>query len=136
MKITLDRRSFLAWTSGFVLMPDVMTGSDFIVAKRSRYTELQAKLPKTELTTSLHKAFPGVPGETLQNEVNFANYNRVPFQEGKEIEFPECTGGGGLVTHFALSHGDQIWNTGIVVPELYITNGITAMLTSIIIAES
>jgi hypothetical protein len=125
MKLILDRRSFMLWSAGFALMPDCMT-SDFMLAKRSRYTDLEERVPKQELQLSLHSALPGIPGEIPQNELNYQGYRRVSFVEKQWNYFPACVSGYMTATHFALTHEDRIWQAGMIIPNINIHGGITS----------
>jgi hypothetical protein len=66
----------------------------------------------------------------LRHEVSYRGYARVPFVPDHPMDFPQGTGGSGVVTHYAISHPKHgMLQFGEVRPNIVCGNGITPRLT-------
>lgn len=130
MKIKLNRRAFLAWTGGAVLVSQIPA-----VKVKSAVAPVDVFLPKT-LMVALHTRYPISYDSFPINEASYYGYKRMPFVEHQPIDFPECFGRHEVITHFSLLLPDgHIWLSGLIAPELYVHTGITARLEGISIIE-
>lgn len=96
----------------------------------------------SDLYISLHTADPGEAGTQATNEANYTSYARVAVARSTSgwttsgnqvtndslIQFPLCTGGSSVCTHFAvgrLSSGTgQIYYKGALSSSISVSNGI------------
>lgn len=91
---------------------------------------------------SLHTSDPGEAGDQTSNEIGYTSYARVAVarsgvgwtvaaptvENAALVQFPQCTGGSGTATHFAIgtdsSGAGQIVLSGALTSPLAISNGI------------
>lgn len=107
-----------------------------------------ASSPLTNLVVSLHTGDPGEAGGQNTNEANYTSYTRVNVARSTagwtvtansvspvaDITFPEATGGGSTVTHFAVgtstSGAGKLLYSGTVSPNITVSSGVTPRLTT------
>lgn len=104
--------------------------------------------PLTTLKVSLHKADPGEAGDQTTSEVTYGGYLRVlvnrttagwAYSAGSvspvaTISFPACTAGSNTVTHFGIGSASSgagvLYYSGTVAPNIAVSSGVTARLTT------
>jgi len=104
--------------------------------------------PLTNLFVALHTADPGEAGNQSTNEANYTGYNRVTVARNgggwvvsgdtvnpaAAIDFPPATGGTNTITHFSIgvatSGATKILYSGVVTPNIAVSNGVTPSLTA------
>ncbi len=104
--------------------------------------------PLTNLFVALHTADPGEAGNQSTNEANYTGYNRVTVARSgagwvvsgdtvnpaAAIDFPAATGGTNTITHFSIgvatSGATKILYSGVVTPNIAVSNGVTPSLTA------
>lgn len=107
-----------------------------------------ASSPLTNLYVSLHTADPGEAGDQSTSEATYTNYARVAVARTTggwtvtlnsvspvaNIDFPACTGGTNTITYFgvgtASSGGGKLLFSGVVTPNISVSNGVTPRLTT------
>jgi hypothetical protein len=106
-----------------------------------------ASSPLTSLYVSLHTADPTDAGNQTSSEATYTSYARVAVTRGAgftvttssvspaaNIDFPQCTGGSNLITHFAIgtatSGTGKILYSGTVTPNISVSTGVIPRLTT------
>lgn len=107
-----------------------------------------ATSPEVNLSVSLHTADPGEAGAQNTNEATFGGYTRINVGRTAtgwavaaniaspvaDITFPQASSATNTITHFgvgnATSGAGVLFYFGTVTPNIVITSGITARLTT------
>lgn len=107
-----------------------------------------ATTPLTSLYVALHTADPGETGTQSTSEAAYTSYARVAVvrttsgwtvtgnsvSPAVNIDFPACTGGSAVATHFSVGVGASGSNTilysGLLTQTIAVTNGVTPRLTT------
>jgi hypothetical protein len=109
-------------------------------------TGIRGSTTAGSLYVSLHTADPGEAGSQTTSEATFTSYARVAVARNAggwtvsgnqvsntaQINFPACTGGSNLITHFGVgtdaSGAGLLLYKGALTPSITISNGITASI--------
>ena len=107
-----------------------------------------AASPLTNLYVSLHTADPTDSGNQTSSETTYTSYARVAVARtsggftvtassvspAANIDFPQCTGGTAVITHFAIgtasSGTGKILYSGTVSPNISVSSGVIPRLTT------